>query len=321
MNGGFLLLGLALYVLLARAAIQGLHGTVRESVFALLNVAGFYIFFIKGHNQFFTILFALYLAAVIVMYAVMRFCANRDGGGWRLWFAFLTPIAALIAVRYTPPDWYHGFLERIHGSAVIDPHLYVAPYFLGISYLAFRCSYLVLEVRNGVVSKPGFWEYLGFAFFVPTMPVGPINTYSNYRRGFEENPPRDPIGRAALRILVGCVKYLFLGTVFNQLGYSGLLLDDHYHRWMDLPIAMVAYYLFLYCNFSGFATLPSEWRESSASPSTKIFRTPSPRAICANSGTAGISRFRNGCATLSSPRSQSTSRVFSGLRTSTMLSP
>ena len=61
----------------------------------------------------------------------------------------------------------------------------IAPYFIGISYLAFRCSRLVLEVRNGTVKKPNFLEYLNFAFFLPTMPVGPINTYANYRRGFE----------------------------------------------------------------------------------------------------------------------------------------
>jgi D-alanyl-lipoteichoic acid acyltransferase DltB (MBOAT superfamily) len=255
MNSGFLLLGLAVYVLLCRAALQGLRGTLREVVFAFLNVAGFYIFFITGHNQLFTILFGIYLAAVIVMYAIMRSCTSRDGGGWRLWLSFITPIAALVAVRYTPTGWYHGFLEAIRGSAVIDPNLYIAPYFLGISYLAFRCSFLVLEVRNGVVPKPGFWEYIGFAFFVPTMPVGPINTYSNYRRGFAEHPPRDPLGRSALRILVGCVKYLFFGNVFNQLTYSGLLLDDHYHPWIDLPIAMLFYYIYLYCNFSGFCDI------------------------------------------------------------------
>jgi hypothetical protein len=60
------------------------------------------------------------------------------------------------------------------------------PNMIGISYLAFRCSRLVLEVRNGVVKKPNFLEYLNFAFFLPTMPVGPINTYANFRRGFAE---------------------------------------------------------------------------------------------------------------------------------------
>jgi D-alanyl-lipoteichoic acid acyltransferase DltB (MBOAT superfamily) len=126
---------------------------------------------------------------------------------------------------------------------------------VGLSYLAFRASRLVLEVRNGAVKQPSFCEYLNFCFFLPTMPVGPINTYANYRRGFEEKPPDVPAGRAALRILVGLVKYQFLGSLCSQLGYGPLLLDDHPHPWMDLPIAMLFYYLYLYCNFSGFCDM------------------------------------------------------------------
>ncbi len=64
-----------------------------------------------------------------------------------------------------------------------------------------------------------------------------------------------PVGRAALRILVGAVKYEFLGTLCSQLTYSGLLLDDHPHQWMDLPVAMLFFYLYLYLNFSGFCDM------------------------------------------------------------------
>jgi D-alanyl-lipoteichoic acid acyltransferase DltB (MBOAT superfamily) len=87
------------------------------------------------------------------------------------------------------------------------------------------------------------------------MLVGPINTYSNHRRGFAAEPPAFPQGRCFLRILVGLVKYLVLGNFFDQLSYSSLLLDDHYHPWTDLPIAAVFYYLYLYCNFSGFCDI------------------------------------------------------------------
>jgi D-alanyl-lipoteichoic acid acyltransferase DltB (MBOAT superfamily) len=121
--------------------------------------------------------------------------------------------------------------------------------------MAFRCSRLVLEVRNGSAKKPAFWEYLCFAFFLPTMPVGPINTYANHRRGFEVVPWVVPVDRAALRVLVGLVKYEFLGGIFDQLTYSGLLHNGHPHHWIELPIAAVFYYLFLYCNFSGFCDM------------------------------------------------------------------
>jgi len=85
--------------------------------------------------------------------------------------------------------------------------------------------------------------------------VGPINPYSNFRRGFDSDPPSIPTGRCLLRILVGLVKYKFLGSIFFQLTYSNLLLDDHYHPWIDLLIAVIFYYLFLYVNFSGFCDM------------------------------------------------------------------
>ena len=58
-----------------------------------------------------------------------------------------------------------------------------------------------------------------------------------------------------MRVLVGAVKFKFFGPLLNQLTYSGLLLDGHPHLWVDLPIAAVAYYLYLYCNFSGFCDI------------------------------------------------------------------
>ena len=255
MHPALLIFGIIVYLVLARLTIRQLDGVWREAIFACLNLAGFYFLFVKIHNRFYTGLFLIYLVTVAGMYVIMRACLATKTEGWRLWLAFLTPILVLIAVRYTPPSAYAAILDSMRGNLYLGPEFSIAPYFVGVSYLAFRCSYLVLEVRNGAVRKPGFWEYLGFAFFVPTIPVGPINTYGNYRRGFDAVPPESPSGRAALRILVGLVKYLFLGNIFNQLTYSGLVLDDHYHPWIDLPIAMIFYYLYLYCNFSGFCDM------------------------------------------------------------------
>jgi D-alanyl-lipoteichoic acid acyltransferase DltB (MBOAT superfamily) len=87
------------------------------------------------------------------------------------------------------------------------------------------------------------------------MSVGPINSYSNYQRGFDSNAPSQPARRAILRVLIGGVKFLFLGNVVYQLTYSGLLADDHYHPPIHLLIAAVFYYLYLYCNFSGFCDI------------------------------------------------------------------
>jgi len=242
-----LIAGLLAYLLASRLVMRGLTGNWRDVVFACINVAGVYWFLFYGQKSHYTERFAVYLALIFFQYVMLRTFAQKEGG--KPWLAFFTPIAGLIVLHYIPASAYislgHAFGSVWRGT----------PNMVGLSYLAFRSSRLVLEVRNGTVKQPSFWEYLHFCFFLPTMPVGPINTYANYRRAFEPAPLDFPIGRALLRILVGLVKYLFLGALCNQLTYSGLLMDDHFHHWFDLPVAILFFYLYLYCNFSGFCDM------------------------------------------------------------------
>jgi D-alanyl-lipoteichoic acid acyltransferase DltB (MBOAT superfamily) len=242
-----LLIGLTLYIAVGRLVMRFLSGGGREFVFAALNLSGVFFFLFYGGKEHFALRFATYVALVAGLYFVMLLFAERRGG-WP-WLAFFAPIAALIAVRYVPGEAYVA-LGHVLGKTWRG-----VPQMIGISYLAFRCSRLVLEIRNRAVKKPNFLEYVNFAFFLPTMPVGPINTYANFRRGFEAMQYEVPVGRALLRILVGAVKYQFLGNLCNQLTYQGLLVDDHPHHWMDLPMAMLFYYLYLYLNFSGFCDM------------------------------------------------------------------
>jgi D-alanyl-lipoteichoic acid acyltransferase DltB (MBOAT superfamily) len=229
------------YILAGHWVMRRLRGQWRETAFTGLNLAALWLFFFQGRGGRCAGAFPAYLALALFQYLTLRLFAEKKG---RLpWLAFFTPILALILIRYVPSSLF----ERAH-----FPY---GPCFVGISYLSFRSSLLVLEIRNGTVKSPGLPAYLGFCFFVPTMSVGPINPYSNYRRGFDAGPPVLPAGRAWLRILVGLVKYKFVGNICFQMTYANLLMDDHYHPWMDLPVAMLFYYLFLYCNFSGFCDM------------------------------------------------------------------
>jgi D-alanyl-lipoteichoic acid acyltransferase DltB (MBOAT superfamily) len=241
-----------LYILLARLVVRGLRGRARDIIFALVNLAGLYfLFYGQGSNS--NAFFALYLTWVCLQYVLLRVFAGEKG--WKPWLAFFPPIFALIFIRYVPMSLYASASLSFRMMAAQHPDMTVASRFIGISYLAFRSSYLVLEIRNGKVPTPNLFQYLGFCFFVPTLSVGPISHYENHLRGFSEDPPQISVPRASLRILVGLVKFQFLGTIFSQLGYSNLLLDDHFHPWVDLPIAAIFYYLFLYCNFSGFCDM------------------------------------------------------------------
>jgi len=246
------------YVVLGRVVMQTPQHW-RDPLFGLLSLAAVYFFFywdVETETRLFRgSLFASYFLMVVVQFIVLRLCSTRQG--WLPWIAFLIPIIFLLIVRYFRAPELLAFLlpkdhELLQGQA---QHPLNAEY-IGFSYLAFRTSYLVLEVRNGLVPQPGFWQYIGFAFFLPTLTVGPISPYSQHVRAFTEPGKLDlPLGRAILRIIVGGVKYRFLGPLLNQLTYSGLLLDGHPHLWVDLPVAAVTYYLYLYCNFSGFCDI------------------------------------------------------------------
>jgi len=246
------------YLLLGRW-LTPIRSPWKHALFALMNVLAVYLVYAwdndnelgLGPNSF---LFVVYLAVVSAQYIAMRVWGRR--AGWLPWLAFLIPIGVLVLIRYVPVR----ILAGVFGPAAFQfvqrhPEFALGSVFVGFSYLAFRTSSLVLEVRNGVVPPPSVGEYFGFAFFLPTMSLGPISPYSQYRRSFEEAPSAIPIGDALLRILLGAVKFRFLGPLLNQLTYSGLLQDGHPHLWVDLPIAAIAYYLYLYCNFSGFCDI------------------------------------------------------------------
>lgn len=226
------------FLLACRLVMKLTNGWCREMLFAFVNLGVLYLVFFDGKDTRLLPTFAAYLAMVLVQYLLLKVFGARSK--WLPWLAFFAPLIFLAGIRYIP-------ILAEQGQAL--PH---GPFFIGISYLTFRASHLALEVRNAVVPMPSFFEYIGFCFFAPTISVGPINPYSNHRRGFESTAPTIPVGRAALRVLVGLVKYKFLGSVCFQLSYTNLLGDDHYHHWVDLPIAALFYYLFLYLNFSGF---------------------------------------------------------------------
>ena len=235
--------GFVAYVLASRAALRLLRGVFREAVMASLNLAGVFGFLFYGHGVNGAPRFVIYVFLVSFYY--LFFYLFSGAKGWLHWLAFFSPIGGLVLVRYVPINFYQAL-------GVARGHHFTGPLSLiGLSYLAFRCSRLALEVRNESVARPGFWQYFTFAFFLPTMPVGPINTYANFRRGFETPGVDFPLGRSAVRVMVGLIKYEFLGGVLSRLGYSHFLLNSHLHDRIDLPVVMIFYYLFLYCNFSG----------------------------------------------------------------------
>jgi D-alanyl-lipoteichoic acid acyltransferase DltB (MBOAT superfamily) len=193
--------------------------------------------------------FLAYLAFVLVNYGLLHLTKfkSKQWGPAALCF----PIAALILIRYVP--WVRDSFQAPLRAVSIP---YVSALLLGLSYLTFRLCHLVQEVRDNAVEMPTLPEYLSFSFFVPTLSLGPISPYSTFIASCRNlDRERTPVNRSLLRIVVGLTKFLVLSTLLNQYTYAGLLLDGHVHAKIDLPIAIVSYTLYLYCNFSGFCDM------------------------------------------------------------------
>ncbi len=244
-----LVAGLVVYLLAGRGALALPRGAGRDWAFAAVNVAAVGGLCYATLDRYAWFL-GVYLALVIVEWALTRALARKAGA--LPWVAFGFPIAVLALIKYLGFAW--APLWAALGTPPDGQRLGL--YFVGISYMAFRLSYLVLEVRNGVVEAPGLGRYLGFAFFFPTMQVGPINRYSYHHRSLDApDPAVTPPLRCLSRVLVGLTKYVFISVLANQITYLGLLGDIRPRARADLPIAAVAYYVYMYFNFSGFCDI------------------------------------------------------------------
>ncbi len=215
----------------------------------LTSMTGLYFWQLGAYLKIAVPVLGVYLLAVFLHYVLMRLYVSR--ASWLPTIAFLFPIAVMLVVKYVP-----GISEPFRAQLNFIHKRHIAEFFVGISYTAFRLSHFALEVRNGVVPMPNIWEHLSYALFVPTLLVGPISRYSVFRESlYHPDRTQTPLGASALRILVGITKYLFLASMIEQLSYGGLLLDAHPHPWIDLPVAAVAFYIYLYLNFSGYCDM------------------------------------------------------------------
>jgi D-alanyl-lipoteichoic acid acyltransferase DltB (MBOAT superfamily) len=193
--------------------------------------------------------FVVIAAPVIVSYPllfIIHWALVRQWGARAGAFGIapiLFPIAVLGIAKYTPGHW-----GEIYGG------MRFTELYLGLSYVAFRLSLLAVEVRNRTVPPPSLSEYLGFTFLTSTLAVGPISRYSLFRSSLSE-PVRADVEKSVLRFVKGATKYLVLANLANQFTYAGLLKDGHPHGSLDVVIAIVSYYYYLYLNFSGYCDM------------------------------------------------------------------
>lgn len=199
---------------------------------------------VGGYAFTIAVVLCLYAAIVSCLWLVTKFLGRAQGSISII--PVLLPVVVLIVLKLIPLSSIFSVRLEMHGVTM-------AAVFTGLSYVSFRLSLLAMEVRNSLIPCPTLRAYCTYAFFVPTLSVGPISPYREFADCAREL--RFSKLQSLQRIVVGLTKYLVFSSILGQFTYAGLILDGHSHSPIDLIISAVAYYFFLYCNFSGYCDM------------------------------------------------------------------
>lgn len=126
---------------------------------------------------------------------------------------------------------------------------------LGLSYYALRCIHYVIERYRGNIRDLGPADVIGYLFFLPTLVVGPIHRFPEWKRSVQDHR-WDPtmFFEGIERLIHGYVKIGFLGN---------FLVSQLYVSWAESVtvagtgpaeyLKMVGIGLNLYFQFSGYS--------------------------------------------------------------------
>lgn len=126
---------------------------------------------------------------------------------------------------------------------------------LGLSFYSFRVIHYLFEGYKGKLPEHGLLDVLAYLFFLPTLIVGPIHRFPQFKRDLEaRNLAGVDVSAALERILYGYVKIVFLGNYL-----VAVKLEVALRAVTEGPAWIVAYasafreWANLYLLFSGYA--------------------------------------------------------------------
>jgi D-alanyl-lipoteichoic acid acyltransferase DltB (MBOAT superfamily) len=238
------------YLLLGRHLVRAFPSgsPVKDMGFAWLNM-GFLLVVIYAscnihhfllHSSITLVLTAIYVACIGLQFRLLK-RGESTASAYR--WAFWLPIGALVAFKSI------GILSNL---GLADASLFRDRISLvGLSYLSFKLSYSALEIENGQIRLPSFYSYLGYALYVPTIFVGPINSLAVQSNRLSVPESLENVRPHLLRIAMGLLKLTFIAGLVERLGYKALVTSAASTAPMDYFIAPCADFLFLYFNFAG----------------------------------------------------------------------
>jgi len=175
-----------------------------------------------------------------------------------LWLGIFLNVIGLLSFKYVP-----FVLSNIavllslpvaqQGASWISTHL-VAP--LGISFFTFECIAYLIDVYRGAPATQQLLQFSAYKLFFPKLISGPITRYHQFAVGLKtlQFPSLDRVTEGLWLIACGAVKKALLA---DRLGILVDLCFGNLERAGsgDLWLAVVAYGLQLYLDFSGYVDI------------------------------------------------------------------
>ena len=92
--------------------------------------------------------------------------------------------------------------------------------FIGISYVTFKAVQVIIEIRDGLITKMAFSDFLYFISFFPVLTSGPIDRSRRFmedaNKRYSKSEYADLLSRGILLLLIGAVYQMVIATVCSQ---------------------------------------------------------------------------------------------------------
>ena len=133
--------------------------------------------------------------------------------------------------------------------------------FIGISYVTFKAVQVIIEIRDGLITKMAFSDFLYFISFFPVLTSGPIDRSRRFmedaNKRYSKSEYADLLSRGILLLLIGAVYQMVIATVCSQ------FFDFHTFRESKPLLFNIAaagkdawaYGFFLFFNFAGYSMM------------------------------------------------------------------
>lgn len=245
----------ALFLLASLVVYWAVPGAWRKYILILTGCI-FYLYSIPGY-------LLLIIGLSVAVYGIGLWVVRQD-----VEHPFLTPrrvfmaglflcVLVLFWFKYLKlvVSTYNQFVDSFNWGQSLPAVSILVP--LGISFFTFEFVHYLVDLYQGKIERKSvnLGHFLSFAVFFPTLVCGPIKRYQAFHEQIEKGAAfeLDSALEGIRRVLIGLGKKFIIADTATQ--FTGALAAPEAAGWGTLVIAVYAYSLKIYFDFSGYSDI------------------------------------------------------------------